>query len=67
MKGKLSLGKVLVLSFAGLIFYFGGLYYDKIFLSMGVFILMFASIFFTMVKEEEPIKEELEESEIKGD
>ena len=50
MKSKLSLGKVLILFFAGLIFYFGGLYYDKIFLSMGIFILIFASIFLTMVK-----------------
>ena len=52
MKGKLSLGKGLILFFAGLIFYFGGLYYDKILLSMGVFVLILASILLTMLKED---------------
>ncbi len=50
MTFKISLGKVLILFFAGLIFYFSGLYYDKIFLSMGVFVLILAGILFTMVK-----------------
>ena len=52
MKGKISLGRVLILFFAGLIFYFGGLYFDKILLSMGVFVLILASILLTMVGED---------------
>ncbi len=52
MKGKLTLGKVLILFFAGLIFTFGGLYYDKILLSMGIYVLILATILLSMLKEE---------------
>ena len=52
MKGKLTLGKVVILFFAGLMFAYGGLYYNKMLLSMGIFVLILASILLSMVRED---------------
>ena len=53
MKSRLTLGQVTVLFFAGFLFIFTGVYYDKIILSTGIFILFLASIFLTMVKTDQ--------------
>ncbi len=53
MKGKLTLGKVIILFGAGLIFAFGGLYFDKLLYSLGIYIIFLAGIFLTMVKEDD--------------
>ena len=51
MKSELTLGKIIILFFAGLIFAFGGLYYDKVLLSMGILVLILASILLSMVEK----------------
>ncbi len=52
MTFKLTLGKVIILFFAGLIFAFGGLYFDKILLSMGVYVIFLAAILLSMVEDD---------------
>ena len=74
MKEKLKLGKVLILFGAGLIFAFGGLYFDKILLSLGIYVIFLAGIFLTIINTDtvnedikaEP-KEEPKEEDIKED
>lgn len=52
MKSKLTLGQSIVLCIAGLIIAGGGLYYNKLILTIGLLILFMGSIFLTMAKVE---------------
>ncbi len=48
MTSKLSLGQSIILCIAGLILAFGGFYYNKLILTMGLLILFMGSIFLSM-------------------
>jgi len=52
MKPKLSIGKILILLVIGWLFAWCGLYYDKLILTMGIFVLFLASILFSILKRD---------------